>query len=270
LIHSGSEKVLKILPGLRKEGLRGGVVIWDRVTNDKALVEKTLSSAAKHGAALFEHSAVESCRHDKTEGYYTIGVRRENSLNEFKARKVVDATGAWIDETRKLFGEYDHDIVSPVAGCHIELKPFCPMSVLLQAKDDRIFFCIHVNGVARVGTTERTHHDPDNVGATQEEIDYLLNSLGFYFPAMRFGRESILSADAGIRPLVRPEKNLTENEISREHRFRSGPSGILHIVGVKLTDHRRAAEEAVGKLVRDLAKYNPSIKSRSGTADEAL
>lgn len=270
VIHSTPEKILKVLPGLRKDGLRGGVVIWDRVTDDKALTQKTLSSAVKHGALAYEHSEVLSCRYDEKQGFYVVGVRLGNVVNEFRARKVVDATGAWIDSTRKMLGEYDHDIVSPIAGCHIELKKFAPMSVLLQAKDDRIFFCIHVGEIARVGTTERTHHDPDHVYATDEEIDYLLKSLGFYFPEMKFGRESILTTDAGVRPLVRPDKAVSDNETSREHRFRLGPSGILHIVGVKLTDHRRAAEEAVNRLVRDLAKNHPSIKPRSGTADETL
>ena len=53
-------------------------------------------------------------------------------------------------------------------------------------------------------------------------------------------------ADAGIRPLAASEKN--PHETSREHRFELSKKGAWHVLGVKLTDHRRAAEEMVDRL----------------------
>ena len=96
-------------------------------------------------------------------------------------------------------------------------------------------------------------------------MTYLLNSLSKYFPFQKFRREDILSSDAGVRPLAKPRRNTRENEISREHEIRVDHSGVIHVLGVKLTDHRRAAEEIVSELVPELRRYNPAIKTKTST-----
>ncbi|MFZ5802715.1 MAG: glycerol-3-phosphate dehydrogenase, partial [Candidatus Omnitrophota bacterium] len=58
----------------------------------------------------------------------------------------------------------------------------------------------------------------------------------------------------GIRPLARPGSAQAVHSISREHKLLIGPTGVFHVLGVKLTDHRRAAEEIVAKLARQMKR----------------
>ncbi len=262
--------VLELVPGLNQEGLKGAILIRDHWTHDLELVKATLRSAEKAGATAFERAEVTAYRWKTSEKAYEIETQIDGKPQVFQARKLVNASGAWVDQLRQRGGETGEKLIMPVAGCHIHLKKFSPYSVILQAEDKRIFFVINMEEIARVGTTERLETNPDHVEATEEEVNYLLRELARYFPDLKAGKKDILSTDAGIRPLARPPKEDPAHAVSREHEIVIGASGVLHVLGVKLTDHRRAAEEIVNKLVPDLAKQNPAIKTRSLTRTQPL
>ena len=243
-----ADEVLQKFPDIRKEGLLGGAIVWDRMTDDKRLVEALLRSALKKGALALEGAEITGYTHDKNTKNYRLTVRQGDEQKEFYSKHLVNATGAWADQTRNLSGEKHNPMIYPVAGAHIMLPRFLPFSMLAEAKDGRPFFVIDWNGFSRVGTTERTVENLDQVQATAEEKKYLLESLSFYFPSKNFSEDSILSSDAGVRPLALETKNLNANQVSREHKIFTGEDGVLHVIGVKLTDHRRAAEDVVNKL----------------------
>ena len=113
------------------------------------------------------------------------------------------------------------------------------------------------------GTDSRANLD--GIEPTRADRIALLDSIRHYFPGIEAQEKNIISQDAGVRPLARPSKRTKTTDISREHRIRRGPSGVYHVAGVKLTDHRRAAEEVVDRLVPDLRKRNPHILKRSLT-----
>jgi glycerol-3-phosphate dehydrogenase len=188
----------------------------------------------------------------------------------FSASVVVNASGPWVDRVRRLVEKASEPLVSPVAGAHITVKKFLPVSALLQAQDKRIFFCINTHDGCRIGTTERPYDDPDRVTATDAEVDYLLESIGFYFPDAGLTRADILKTDAGIRPLTRPNKEVSAHATSREHSITRDTSGIVHVVGVKLTDYRRAAEDVLDFILPDLLRHTPSISKRCSTATTLL
>lgn len=250
--------VLQRLPSLNSENLAGGVVIWDHTTDDLALVKAILESAAKNGAEVFENSPVIHYRLG-ARNLYEIQVKTDGENGLYFSRKLINAAGPWVDRVREFGGEKNGDLIVPIAGSHLMLKKFIERSVILQAEDDRILFVIRIGDQCRVGTTERPHKNPDHLEATEEEIEYLLKGLNRYFPSLNFKKEDILSTDAGIRPLARPVKVKSPHEISREHEIRIGPSGVIHVLGVKLTDHRRAAEEVVNLLTpcKTLTRRNP-------------
>lgn len=254
--------VSDFLPGIRKEGLLGGVIIWDRIVNDLRLTQALITSAKKNGAETYAHSPVTNYHYDSGNKSYEIRVNLNGNLTLFKTRKLVNASGAWIDEVNKSGEDTGANLIVPVSGTHITLPAFLPYSTLLRAQDNRFFFVINFEGHARVGTTERLCDKPDDVKSTEEEINYLLNSLSHYFPEKSFEKTMILSSDAGIRPLAYSKKAKTLNDIPREHQIMIGPSGVLNIIGVKLTDHRRAAEETIDLITTELRLYDPRIKKR--------
>ena len=52
----GKKSLLRVLPELQPEGLRGGVMFWDSRTEDVRLVRATIASAARNGAQCLENA----------------------------------------------------------------------------------------------------------------------------------------------------------------------------------------------------------------------
>ena len=243
------KSALEVMPDLDENNLIGGVLIWDHWTDDQKLVEATIARAAFNGAETFEHAEVLNYFYDNPNKHYEIKIKMPGEELKFLSKKLVNASGPWVDLVRAQNGPAKEHFLSTVAGAHLTLKKFLPHSVILEALDHRIFFVINIGDKARVGTTERFHENPDNVEPTEDEITYLLKNLRRYFPKMTFDPKDILSKDAGVRPLVKPKFEKSHHEISREHEIRQDALGVFHVLGVKLTDHRRAAKEAVDLIL---------------------
>jgi glycerol-3-phosphate dehydrogenase len=77
-------------------------------------------------------------------------------------------------------------------------------------------------------------------------------------------RDNIVSAWSGVRPLVRPEGARGSNtaELSRRHRVVHAESGVMGIVGGKLTTYRSMAEEIVDLVVERLLVAWPVDRAR--------
>jgi len=269
-ILAGQKAVLKLVPNLNPKGLAGGVVIWDHITDDKRLVEEIMHSAVQVGAQALEQTLVSNYRYDAENQFYEISAERNGTPQTYHARKLINASGPWVDKIRAKTGEKTDDFLVPVAGSHITVKRFTDYSVILRAQDKRIFFVINLGPHSRIGTTERIHKDPDTVQPLDEEVEYLLCALERYFPNVKLGPEDIVSKDSGIRPLAKPVKAQTPHDISREHEIRIGPTGVIHVLGVKLTDHRRAAKEVIDRLIPELKRFNPAIKTKTLTHQKPL
>ena len=264
-LYFSAEAVLKEQPELDRKNLLGAVKIWDHVTDDQRLVLANLASARANGAECSEHSEILSYRYDFEMNAFELTLKQAPGTKKVWARKLINASGAWVDELRERGKEHQKDFILPVAGAHVNVKRFLPSSVLLEANDGRFFFVINIGDISRIGTTERLVKNLDKVDATTEEVDYLLRSVSRYFPTIRLSKKDILSTDAGVRPLAVPDFNVAPNHVSREHQIRVGPSGVVHVLGVKLTDHRRAAEEVLDRLVPSMLSHCPKAKRKTST-----
>jgi len=258
------------VPGLNPEGLAGGVLIWDHITDDVRLTQTVLRDARQRGVQAYEQTEVKTYRYEAEAQRYAIDVQQKNLTCTFYARVLINAGGPWVDEIRRRGGEPSENLIVPVAGSHIEVPAFMPASVILQAEDNRIFFVIRRGDRARVGTTERIQKNPDDLVTPAEDVTYLLRSLNRYFPDLKMTEKAILDRDTGIRPLARPRHALAPTDISREHEVYVGPAGVRHILGVKLTDHRRAAAQIVDAIVPLVRPWNPGIQSHSQTGHVPL
>ena len=58
---------------------------------------------------------------------------------DFHSKNLINASGAWVDQTRALANTSGPNLVKPIAGCHINTKPITTISLLLEAEDNRTF-----------------------------------------------------------------------------------------------------------------------------------
>ncbi|TAK66142.1 MAG: FAD-dependent oxidoreductase [Dehalococcoidia bacterium] len=121
--------------------------------------------------------------------------------------------------------------------------------------DGRPFFILPWHGCTLVGTTDlRYDGDPSAARCTREELRYLLDEANRLFPRAPLTVEQVLYTYSGIRPLPYSERG-DESTISRSHFIidhvkRGGPSGLLSIVGGKLTTYRSLARLAMPAIAR--------------------
>ena len=127
-----------------------------------------------------------------------------------------------------------------------------------RTDDGRILFAVPWHGHTLLGTTDTemksTKREPV---ALEEEIDFIINHTSRYLVKPPKASD-ILSAFAGIRPLVKAQTNST-SALSRDHTIHLSRSGLLTIAGGKWTTYR--------KMAADVAKL---IKKRIGEAPQKV
>ncbi len=140
----------------------------------------------------------------------------------------------------------------------------------MTAGDGRLVFVLRreEDGLvySRIGTTERplqASEPSDTPDATEGEIQYLKRLVETYFPNARLTEETIISSDAGIRPLM-SQSSLSTFQKSREHRI-VHEGDVVHVIGVKLTDFRKVSREVVEGI--PWSKYGISISQNTHPVD---
>ncbi len=155
--------------------------------------------------------------------------------------------------------------VEPSKGVHLvfsreDIKLGTDAIVLPETDDKRILFIVPWESRAIFGTTDTGSGDLDHPIATQEDIAYLLHHLNRYL-SVHLTEDNIISVYAGYRPLLRSRsKEHSTAKLSRTHAVLQSPSGLVSIVGGKLTTYRRMAQDTVDVLSRrdGSAPINPT------------
>lgn len=249
------EEVLERIPTLEQDGLRGGVNYHDGQFDDSRLLINLAQTAAKQGACLLNYARVTGIVKD-ADGYANgLEFRDEESGQtcSLAARCVINATGPFCDELRRLDDPDAAPMISPSQGVHIVLpRDFLPRDTAIMVphtRDGRVMFAIPWNGHVVVGTTDtpitETSLEPKPFG---HEIDFILETASGYL-ARRPSRADILSVFTGIRPLVKAGDHGNTAALSRDHTIHISKSGLLTIAGGKWTTYRRMAEDCVDHAI---------------------
>ena len=248
--------VLAREPKLRRDQLRGGAGYFDASTDDARLTLANALDAAAAGACVVNHAAV---RDLLVKSGRVRGARVEDALGggsvDVDARAVVNATGPWSDDLRRLDGEQASDVRGS-KGVHIAVSRDRIGNVgaltLLSPTDGRVLFILPAGAQAIVGTTDTyTSASPAEVRATESDVRYLLDSANHYFPDARLTPQDVISAWAGIRPLVASAAT-APGDVSREHAVSVSQRGLVSITGGKLTTYRVMADDVLDVVARDL------------------
>ena len=244
------DETLERLPTLETEGLRGGVIYHDGQFDDARLAIDMAQTAATLGATVINYMRVTGLTksNDVVDG---IIARDEESgdEHELKAKVVINATGPFADGVRKLDHADAKPMIRPSQGVHIVLDhAFLPgdSAIMVPHTDDgRVLFAIPWHERVVVGTTDTPIDDVSyEPRPMDDEIDFLVTHTARYLT--KDPTESdILSAFAGIRPLVSLSPEDDTSAISRDHTLHISRSGLVTIAGGKWTTYRKMAEDTI-------------------------
>ncbi len=259
--------MIKNFPVIKKDGLVGGVKYYDGCFNDSRLTISLLQTAKKYKAKCKNYHEVIDFIYDIDKRVCGVKVldKINNQTNIYKSKNIINATGIFADEVKKLDDINAKKMLNLSSGIHIVLdKKYLPSEeglMIPKTEDGRVLFILPWMGKCLVGTTDEPTKLQIHPKVEDEDIEYLLRHLKIYFD-LEIKKDEILSSWCGIRPLVMPQENQEISNIVREHEITQTKSDIISIVGGKWTTYRKMAEELVDYVykIRNIKKQKCKTK----------
>lgn len=250
--HRGlsAKRLAAMEPALRRDGLAGGGLFFDCVTDDARLTLANVQDASARGAAVLNYAQVKAV---EVEGGQVRGAlvhdRRGDGEVVVRARCIVNAAGPWSDEVTRMADPSAKRRLRLTKGVHIllprERLGHIRALVLRTPEDRRVFFAVPWGPLSLVGTTDTDFEgSPSEPVAQAQDVRYLLKAVASYFPGCDLTKDDVVNAYAGLRPLMRVE-GVAPSAVPREHEVTVGPGGFVSVIGGKLTTYRRMAAQVV-------------------------
>ena len=254
------------LPTMPFEKLASAYLYYDAAADDSRLCVAIARTAAQHGAAIANQCRVTKIVHNEqgiacgaqvqpTGGYpFTI-----------RATTVVNAAGVWADDVRQADEGTNPHSIRPAKGIHITVpwnKVRNDIAIVIPVrKDKRSLFVVPwiPNGdgtfqYTYVGTTDTDFAGGVNESQTSaEDIHYVLEALNQSITT-KVTVDDVTAVWSGLRPLVSNEDGSAATgktaDLSRKHKVKVSPSGVISIMGGKLTTYRKMSEHTVDEVVK--------------------
>lgn len=265
-------KLINMYPNVKAEGLVGGIVYYDGTFDDARLNMELVNTAQAYGGLALNYAKVVNFHKqdgkisgldvELTQGY---GSNEKITIN---SKCVLNTTGIFSDNIRKLDDKDCEDIVQPSQGVHIMFNKnlFNTKESLLVPKtsDGRVLFSVPWHDFVIVGTTdtkvEKAEIEPQ---AKQEEVDFIVANLNQYLNKP-VSKNDISAIYAGIRPLIK-QKGTSTSSISREEHMEISPSNLVSLIGGKWTAYRRICEK-----LADFVLDNKLLQTKSPCITESI
>jgi len=266
----------KLLPATRTLNLRKhkngkplnahfkkGFEYSDCWVDDARLVVLTAKDAEEHGATILTRTKVLSAT--RCDGLWTITIEHKGKQTTHKAKALVNATGAWVDdiEGKTSPSPKSRKQIRMVKGSHIIVPKLYDgeQAYTFQNADGRVVFAIpYQDNYTLIGTTDVPYSsDPNTVEIEEQEKAYLCDI------ASRSFEKTITPSDiawsySGVRPLADDgQKNAskTTRDYVLELDTQEG-APMLSVYGGKITTFRCLAEDAMERLQSHLNFSSPS------------
>lgn len=250
------KKALTYEPLLNSSTLKGAGLYSEYRTDDARLTIELIKTATRYGA---------TCANYCTMIDFVYGQNRMNGIkckdeirgDSFivKAKTVINASGPWVDDIRRINGSLTRKQLHLTKGVHLVVdhqKLPVRQSVYFDVPDGRMIFAIPRGNKTYFGTTDTDYSgDKNDVRTSKLDAEYLIHSINQTFPSVNLSFEDIESSWAGLRPLIHQEGR-SASEISRKDEVFVAADGLISIAGGKLTGYRVMAKKAVDLALKGL------------------
>jgi glycerol-3-phosphate dehydrogenase len=242
-----AQRTIDMAPAVQRDGLDGGLLAYDgQLIDDARLVAAVARTAAQHGARILTYTAAS----EATGTSLRLTDQRTGESFDLAARAVINATGVWageIDPTLKL---------RPSRGTHLVLdaevlgNPAAALTIPIPGELNRFVFAMPEQlGRVYLGLTdeEAPGSIPDVPKPTSQEIGFLLDVANTAL-GITLDSADVVGAYAGLRPLIDTGAGRTA-DVSRDHAVVEAPSGVISVVGGKLTEYRHMAQDVLDRAI---------------------
>lgn len=254
------EETLSMAPALPVDGLTGGCLYYDAVVSDNRWTVETVKDGVRNGGVAVNYApligllkevgkVVGGCIHDKIGGEHF----------EFRARAVVNATGVFADQIRRMDDPGAAQLVRLSKGTHLvfaeEDVPLSVTVVFSSPLDKRSLFLAKHEGCFLYGTSDDWEEaDPGTPIPTEKDVEYLLAALNRFMPEAGLDREKVRFVYSGFRPLLCPENgDLGSTAATREDHIEVSQSGLISVIGGKLTTARIMAIRVLDRVIEEIS-----------------
>ena len=242
-----AQRAVEMAPAVRREGLDGGLLAYDgQLIDDARLVTAVARTAAQRGARILTYTNAS----EATGTSLRLTDQLTGESFDVTARVVINATGVWaneIDPSLKL---------RPSRGTHLVFdakalgNPVAALTIPIPGELNRFVFAMPEQlGRVYLGLTDEEAPGPipDVPQPTSGEIRFLLDVVN---TALDISLDSadVIGAYAGLRPLIDTGAGHTA-DISRDHAVVESASGVISVIGGKLTEYRHMAEDVLDRAI---------------------
>jgi glycerol-3-phosphate dehydrogenase len=243
----GPRRAVELAPTIRRDGLDGGLLAYDgQLVDDARLVTAVCRTAAQHGARILTYVAA----FDVSGTSARLTDQRTGESFDVTARAVISAAGVWA-------GEIDTGVkLRPSRGTHLVFdaaafgNPTAALTVPIPGELNRFVFAMPEQlGRVYLGLTDEDAPGPipDEPQPTAAEVDFLLDTVNTAL-GVALGTADVIGSYAGLRPLIDTGAGRTA-DISRDHAVIESTSGVISVVGGKLTEYRHMAQDVLDRAV---------------------
>ena len=258
----------KNMPWLQSRGLVGMVMYADGQFDDARYNLSLVQGCAEQGGEVLNYARVQAFGTDRNGRLIAARVEDRESHESFSvtARVFVNATGPFSDEVRRMAVPHAQPRLSVSKGVHILLplpEGFGDGALMIpKTEDGRVIFSIPWQDRLLVGTTETQAGIDTEMIVTAAEAEYLLRHLNPYL-TKPFQLSDIVSAIAGLRPLIRSNNSRDTSKLIRDYEIETlAPSGLISALGGKWTVYRAMAEDAINAAERSLTGHVTACPTR--------
>lgn len=259
------EEAHKIEPLLPQNILEGAGYYAEYRTDDARLTLEVLKTALNYDTTALNYcKAVEFLyNEEKVRGAKVIDSITGEKY-DIVAKYVVNATGPWVDNLRRINNSNTGKRLHLTKGVHLVFpheKLPVKQAIYFDIPDGRMMFAIPRGKITYTGTTDTNYQkNKDNVEVYTVDAVYLISAINNMFPSINLSLKDIQSSWAGLRPLIH-EEGKSASELSRKDEIFVSESELISIAGGKLTGYRKMAERIVDLVCKKYKnKYDKKFK----------